>query len=83
MLVAGAIASFERTVLSGNSPVDRYNGGETDALSEPAVRGMELFKAPGITETLDWSQALLALGAKELDLESVDTTLGVVVNVQI
>jgi MoxR-like ATPase len=46
------------------------------------LRGMELFKAPGIAETLDWSQALLALGARELDLETVDATLGVVLKYQ-
>ena len=47
------------------------------------LRGMELFKAPGIAETLDWSQALLALGAKELDNETVDSTLGVVLKYQV
>ncbi len=46
------------------------------------LRGMDLFKAPGIAETLDWSQALLALGAKELDVETVESTLGVVLKYQ-
>ena len=41
-----------------------------------------LFKAPGIAETLDWSQALLALGARELDSETVESTLGVVLKYQ-
>ena len=42
--VGKAIASFERTVLSGNSPFDRYMfGGDKTALSEPAVRGLKVF----------------------------------------
>jgi cytochrome c peroxidase len=43
--IAKAIATFERTVLSGNSPWDRYvYAREKDALSESAARGLELFE---------------------------------------
>lgn len=46
--VTKAIAAFERTLLSGNSPFDRYRyGGGASALSEPAKRGLEVFLAPG------------------------------------
>ena len=41
-----------------------------------AVRRLNLMKAPGIAETLDWAQALMSLGKARLDLESVDSTLG-------
>ena len=41
--VAQAIASYERTILSGGSPYDRYQAGETKAMSESAVRGLALF----------------------------------------
>lgn len=41
--VAKAIAAFERTVLSGNAPYDKYEAGDKDALSESAERGMKLF----------------------------------------
>lgn len=41
-----------------------------------AVRRLNLMKAPGIAETLDWSQALMALGRTGLDAESVEDTLG-------
>lgn len=42
-----AIASFERTVLSGNSSFDRFMfGGEEDALSDAAKRGLEVFRDP-------------------------------------
>jgi len=40
-----AIASFERTLLSGNSPFDRYQyGGDKNAMSPSAIRGLALFK---------------------------------------
>lgn len=41
--VAKAIAAFERTVLAGDSPYDRYLAGEKGALSTAARRGMEVF----------------------------------------
>lgn len=41
--LARAIASFERTIMSGNSPFDRYIEGDKGAMSESAVRGYELF----------------------------------------
>ncbi len=42
-----------------------------------ALRGNDLFKRPGVAETLDWAMALGALGAIELDLGAIDSTLGV------
>jgi cytochrome c peroxidase len=45
--VAKAIAAFERTILSGNAPIDRYLAGETDALSAAAERGRKLFFGKG------------------------------------
>jgi cytochrome c peroxidase len=43
--VGKAIASFQRTILSGNSAVDRFDvGGDEKALSESAQRGLELFR---------------------------------------
>jgi len=42
-----AIASFERTVISGNSPFDRYSyGGDKSALTASARRGLEVFRSP-------------------------------------
>jgi cytochrome c peroxidase len=43
--IAQAIASFERTVLSGNSPYDRFKAGDKTALSESAQRGLTLFES--------------------------------------
>ena len=43
-MVGKAIASFERTLLSGNSPFDRYFfGGDLKAISPAAIRGLEVF----------------------------------------
>lgn len=41
--VGHAIASFERTLVSRNSPFDRYAAGERDALNPAARRGLTLF----------------------------------------
>jgi cytochrome c peroxidase len=43
--IAKAIAAFERTVLSGDAPYDKFKAGDTSALSESAQRGMKLFFA--------------------------------------
>lgn len=43
-----AIASFERTIVAGDSPFDRwYFGGEKTAMSESAIRGFEVFLGDG------------------------------------
>lgn len=41
-----------------------------------SVRKLNLMKAPGIAETLDWAQALMSLGKSRLDAEAVEDTLG-------
>jgi len=46
------------------------------------LRGIDLFKAPGIAEAIDWSRALAALGVTELDPQSVRDTLGVLLKYQ-
>jgi MoxR-like ATPase len=40
------------------------------------LRGLELVKPPGVAETIDWAQALAALGRQELDAEVVEQSLG-------
>src|SRR3954466_7312996 len=42
------------------------------------LRGLDLAKAPGVAETIDWTQALVALGREELDATVVEQTLGAV-----
>lgn len=41
--IAKAIAAYERTILCGNAPYDRFKAGDTAALSGSAKRGMDLF----------------------------------------
>jgi hypothetical protein len=43
------------------------------------LRTLELYKPPGVAETIDWADALATLGRRELDARSVDVTLGSVV----
>ncbi len=42
------------------------------------LREMELLKPPGVAESLDWADALLALGRSELDADGAARTLGAV-----
>jgi MoxR-like ATPase len=42
------------------------------------LRRLELFKPPGVAETIDWTQSLAALGRTTLDEASVNATLGTV-----
>ena len=43
-----------------------------------ALRGQDLLKPPGVAESLDWAEALLALGAREVDPDRAARTLGAV-----
>jgi len=43
-----------------------------------ALRGINLYKPPGVAETIDWATALGKLGAQELNEAFVDSTLGAV-----
>jgi MoxR-like ATPase len=46
------------------------------------LRRMDLFKLPGVAETIDWSQALVALDALALDPETINNTLGALLKYQ-
>jgi MoxR-like ATPase len=41
------------------------------------LRRQELYKVPGVSETIDWAQSLVALDRDALDIESAEDTLGV------
>ncbi|MFN8990576.1 MAG: AAA family ATPase, partial [Betaproteobacteria bacterium] len=47
-----------------------------------ALRAGELFKPPGLAETLDWARALVLLGRAELEPAVVEDTLGVLLKYQ-
>jgi MoxR-like ATPase len=46
------------------------------------LRATDLFKLPGVAETLDWGRALVALDRVALDAETVNATLGVLLKYQ-
>nr|WP_025031790.1 MoxR family ATPase [Nitratireductor aquibiodomus] len=46
------------------------------------LRELDLFKAPGVAETIDWATALTALGKETLDAETVSDTMGVLLKYQ-
>jgi MoxR-like ATPase len=46
------------------------------------LRARDLFKLPGVTETIDWTQALIALDRSALDAGTVDATLGILLKYQ-
>ena len=62
--------------------------GAAEALSNEVVafvqklRGMDLFKLPGVAETIDWTQALMQLDVLALSPQAVDDTLGVLLKYQ-
>jgi len=46
------------------------------------LRDADLFKVPGVAESIDWTRALVALDKHVLDLETVENTLGVLLKYQ-
>jgi MoxR-like ATPase len=72
----------ERAILKAKLPsVGDALGAQIVAFVQ-TLRGLELFKPPGVAETIDWALALGALNARELDRDTVDATLGVVLKYQ-
>ncbi|MEJ5999815.1 MoxR family ATPase [Paucibacter sp. AS307] len=75
-------AARELTILQRRVP------GAGEALAKQIVgfiqglRGIDLYKLPGIAETIEWSRALLELNALVLDPETVHMTLGVLLKYQ-
>src|SRR5689334_4334252 len=62
--------------------------GAAEKLSRDAVafvqrlRTMDLFKAPGVAETIDWTRSLMALDAMALDPQTVADTIGALLKYQ-
>lgn len=71
---------FEREV----AIIERKAPGVSTALAQAVagaaagLRAIDLYKPPGVAETIDWAAALARLGHDHLDDETVDATLGVV-----
>jgi MoxR-like ATPase len=75
-------AARERAILAAKAP------GVPEQLSAQVVafvqrlRSEDLFKLPGVAETIDWAQALTYLNQTELAPQAVDDTLGVLLKYQ-
>ena len=75
-------AERELAILAARAPdVPARLAGQIVAFVQ-ALRASDLFKVPGVAETLDWGHALVALGAIELDQATVEATLGVLLKYQ-
>ena len=47
-----------------------------------AMREMDLYKLPGVSESIEWAHALVALDAVALEAQAVESTLGVLLKYQ-
>ena len=75
-------AAREYTILRNKVPeaADSLSRQVVAALQE--LRNQDLFKPPGIAESIDWIRALIALNRSDLDRDSIADTLGVVLKYQ-
>ena len=72
----------ELTILSRKQPqVEEKLARQITAFVQE-LRRLDLFKRPGVAETLDWTAALIALDQQALSLEVVGDTLGVILKYQ-
>ncbi|WP_328593634.1 AAA family ATPase [Actinomadura macrotermitis] len=72
--------SYEREVaiIRRRLPGTAENLAGQVARAAQRLRGADLLKPPGVAESLDWAEALVALGVRELDPETAARTLGTV-----
>ncbi len=75
-------AARERAILATKAPgVPEHLAAQVVAFVQK-LRGSDLFKLPGVAETIDWAQALTYLNQTELAPATVDETLGVLLKYQ-
>ncbi len=75
-------AARERAILAAKAPgVPQHLAAQVVAFVQ-RLRTEDLFKLPGVAETIDWAQALTYLNQKELAPAAVDETLGVLLKYQ-
>ena len=67
---------------AAQGPRRQRAAGAADRRVRAAARRLDLFKAPGVAETIDWTNALIALDAMSLDPQTVNDTLGVLLKYQ-
>ncbi len=75
-------AARERAILAARAPhVPALLSAQVVAFVQK-VRGADLFKLPGVAETIDWAGALTQLDQHELEAGAVDRTLGLLLKYQ-
>jgi MoxR-like ATPase len=72
----------ERRIVAEKVPGASARLAEQVAAFVQELRTAELYKTAGVSETLDWAAALVALGRDELDADTVDETLGILLKNQ-
>ena len=75
-------ASRERAILAAKGPELPERLSADIVAFVQRLRSMDLFKLPGVAETIDWAGALQHLDQHELDANAVDQTLGVLLKYQ-
>lgn len=70
--IAKAIAAFERTVLSGDAPFDKFKNGDATALSEAAQRGLRLFFGKANCSACHTGHSFTDFAYHNIGLESED-----------
>ena len=75
-------AARERAILAVKAPEVAEKLSAQVVAFVQALRGADLFKLPGVAETIDWATALTYLDATDLAPELVDETLGVLLKYQ-
>ncbi|MEO0998685.1 MAG: MoxR family ATPase [Pseudomonadota bacterium] len=75
-------AAAERAILAARAP--QIDTALTDSLVRfvQALREIDLYKRPGVAETIDWAETLATIGAVELSTEVVNDTLGTLLKYQ-
>jgi MoxR-like ATPase len=72
----------ERAILAAKAPKAPERLTQEIVAFVQKLRKMDLFKSPGVAETLDWASALTELDAVALDPQQVTDTLGVLLKYQ-
>ena len=75
-------AARERAILAVRVPGAGERLGNELVAFVQELRKVDLFKVPGVAETIDWAEALMQLNAMALDPSVVDDTLGVLLKYQ-
>jgi MoxR-like ATPase len=75
-------AARELAIVSARLPQIEHRLAEQVVAFVQGLRQLDLYKLPGLAETLDWSRALVELNAVSLDPAVVQSTLGVLLKYQ-